>query len=48
MWVFLAYELPLREALRLERRLFYGLFATNDQKEGKSWFWIDCSLTFID
>jgi enoyl-CoA hydratase len=33
-----AYELPLPEGLRLERRLFYGLFATNDQKEGMSAF----------
>lgn len=31
-----AYELPLKEGLRLERRLFHPLFATNDQKEGMS------------
>jgi len=31
----LAYELNLAEGLRLERRVFHGLFATNDQKEGK-------------
>jgi enoyl-CoA hydratase len=31
-----AYELPLKEGLRLERRLFHQLFATNDQKEGMS------------
>jgi enoyl-CoA hydratase len=30
----IAYELALREGLRLERRLFHGLFATQDQKEG--------------
>jgi enoyl-CoA hydratase len=29
-----AYELSLKEGLRLERRLFHQLFATNDQKEG--------------
>ena len=31
-----AYELTLAEGLRLERRIFHGLFATNDQKEGES------------
>lgn len=30
----IAYELSLAESLRFERRLFHGLFATNDQKEG--------------
>jgi hypothetical protein len=30
-----AYELNMSEGLRFERRLFHGLFATNDQKEGK-------------
>ena len=29
-----AYELSLNEGLRLERRTFHSLFATNDQKEG--------------
>ncbi|KAL4080162.1 ClpP/crotonase-like domain-containing protein [Scleroderma yunnanense] len=29
-----AFELSLAEGLRLERRLFHSLFATNDQKEG--------------
>jgi enoyl-CoA hydratase/carnithine racemase len=29
-----AEDLPLQEGLRLERRLFHSLFATNDQKEG--------------
>jgi enoyl-CoA hydratase len=29
-----ALDLPLSEGLRLERRLFHSLFATNDQKEG--------------
>ncbi|KAF8478347.1 enoyl-CoA hydratase/isomerase family protein [Gautieria morchelliformis] len=33
-----AYELSLKEGLRLERRLFHQLFATNDQKEGMSAF----------
>jgi enoyl-CoA hydratase len=32
--VTLALDLPLSEGLRLERRLFHSLFATNDQKEG--------------
>jgi hypothetical protein len=30
----LAYEMTLAEGLRFERRIFHGLFATNDQKEG--------------
>lgn len=29
-----SYELNLAEGLRFERRIFHGLFATNDQKEG--------------
>ena len=29
-----AFEAPLSEGLRFERRLFHGLFATEDQKEG--------------
>ena len=29
-----AYEMTLAEGLRFERRLFHGLFATQDQKEG--------------
>ncbi|KAH6914212.1 enoyl-CoA hydratase [Coprinopsis sp. MPI-PUGE-AT-0042] len=33
-----AYELNLREGLRFERRIFHGLFATNDQKEGMAAF----------
>ena len=33
-----AYETPLNEGLRLERRLFYSLFATEDQKEGMAAF----------
>ena len=33
-----AFETPLNEGLRLERRLFYGLFATEDQKEGMAAF----------
>ncbi|SIO13100.1 enoyl-CoA hydratase [Vannielia litorea] len=33
-----AYELPLREGLLFERRLFHGLFATEDQKEGMKAF----------
>lgn len=30
-----AHEVSLAEGLRFERRLFHGLFATNDQKEGE-------------
>ncbi|MBM3153351.1 MAG: enoyl-CoA hydratase [Chloroflexi bacterium] len=33
-----AYELPLNEALEAERRSFYMLFATQDQKEGMKAF----------
>lgn len=33
-----AFETPLNEGLRLERRLFYSLFATADQKEGMAAF----------
>ncbi|KAH9911585.1 ClpP/crotonase-like domain-containing protein [Fomitopsis serialis] len=33
-----AYETTLSEGLRYERRIFHGLFATNDQKEGMSAF----------
>jgi enoyl-CoA hydratase len=33
-----AFETPLNEGLRLERRLFYALFATEDQKEGMDAF----------
>ena len=29
-----AQELPLEQGLRLERRLWHPLFATQDQKEG--------------
>lgn len=35
-----AYELTLAEGLRFERRIFHGLFATNDQKEGMSFLFI--------
>ncbi|EIN11728.1 ClpP/crotonase [Punctularia strigosozonata HHB-11173 SS5] len=33
-----AYELNMSEGLRFERRLFHGLFATHDQKEGMAAF----------
>ncbi len=33
-----AFETPLHEGLRLERRIFYSLFATEDQKEGMAAF----------
>ena len=29
-----AYEMPLTQGIRFERRLFHGLFGTEDQKEG--------------
>jgi enoyl-CoA hydratase/carnithine racemase len=33
-----AYEMPLQAGLAHERRLFYMLFATEDQKEGMDAF----------
>ncbi|KAL0956196.1 hypothetical protein HGRIS_002353 [Hohenbuehelia grisea] len=33
-----AYELSLNEGLRFERRIFHGMFATKDQKEGMAAF----------
>lgn len=33
-----AFELPLAQGVRFERRLFHGLFGTADQKEGMSAF----------
>jgi enoyl-CoA hydratase len=33
-----AYEMTLAEGLRFERRIFHGLFATKDQKEGMAAF----------
>jgi enoyl-CoA hydratase/carnithine racemase len=33
-----AYETPLSEGIRFERRLFHALFATEDQKEGMEAF----------
>lgn len=33
-----AYEVPLREGLLFERRVFHSLFATEDQAEGMSAF----------
>lgn len=33
-----AFEVPLAEGLRFERRLFHSLFATQDQKEGMAAF----------
>ena len=33
-----AYELPLAEGLRFERRVFHSLFSTEDQKEGMAAF----------
>ncbi len=41
-----AFCLPLEEGLRFERRLFHGLFATSDQKEGKNDF--SCSIRAFD
>jgi enoyl-CoA hydratase len=33
-----AFEVPLSEGLRFERRVFHSLFATADQKEGMTAF----------
>jgi enoyl-CoA hydratase len=33
-----AFELPLAQGVRFERRLFHGLFGTEDQKEGMAAF----------
>jgi enoyl-CoA hydratase len=33
-----AFETPLAEGIRFERRVFHGLFATHDQKEGMAAF----------
>jgi enoyl-CoA hydratase len=33
-----AFEMPLAQGLRFERRLFHGLFGTEDQKEGMNAF----------
>jgi enoyl-CoA hydratase len=33
-----AFEMPLAQGIRFERRLFHGLFGTDDQKEGMSAF----------
>jgi enoyl-CoA hydratase len=33
-----AFETPLAEGVRFERRLFHALFATADQKEGMAAF----------
>jgi enoyl-CoA hydratase len=33
-----AFEMPLTQGIRFERRLFHGLFGTEDQKEGMAAF----------
>jgi enoyl-CoA hydratase len=33
-----AFEMPLNQGIRFERRLFHGLFGTDDQKEGMAAF----------
>ena len=33
-----AFETPLAEGIRFERRVFHALFATDDQKEGMAAF----------
>ena len=33
-----AFEVPLTEGIRFERRVFHSLFATADQKEGMAAF----------
>ena len=37
-----AYETAMSEGLKAERRLFHGLFATSDQKEGECCFCLSC------
>lgn len=41
-----AYETPLAEGIRTERRLFYGTFATEDRREGMEAFVAKRSPTF--
>lgn len=43
-----AFEQPLSEGLRFERRLFHALFATEDQKEGMAAFVEKRSAVFKD
>ena len=43
-----ALELPTTEGVRFERRLFMGLFGTEDQKEGMSAFSEKRSAQFVD
>lgn len=46
-----AFEMSLHEGLHFERRLFHGLFATVDQKEGTClcyFFVVACALTCLD
>jgi enoyl-CoA hydratase len=33
-----AFEMPLSQGINFERRLFHGLFGTEDQKEGMAAF----------
>jgi enoyl-CoA hydratase len=33
-----AFEIPLGQGIHFERRLFHGLFGTEDQKEGMAAF----------
>ena len=43
-----AFETPLAEGLRFERRLFHALFATDDQKEGMRAFAEKRKATFVN
>jgi enoyl-CoA hydratase len=43
-----AYEMPLSEGIRFERRMFHALFATEDQKEGMAAFAEKRKPTFKD
>ena len=43
-----AFEVPLREGLLFERRVFHSLFATEDQKEGMSAFFEKREAQFRD
>ena len=43
-----AYEMPLSEGIRFERRMFHALFATEDQKEGMAAFGAKRKPSFKD
>jgi enoyl-CoA hydratase/carnithine racemase len=43
-----AFETPLAEGVRFERRLFHAMFATEDQKEGMAAFVQKRKASFTD